>query len=766
LASQRPSDLGRELLRQGLLDEQQLARAREVAGSEGLALDEAITSAGLLEEDRLLGFIAERYRIARVDLDDIPIDEQLIKLLPEGTARRYLALPLYRKGHVIVVALAEPWKVNRVDEVQFSIGRAIRPVLASRQQLRQKLDELFINKGKNGAETEGSAESGAFLQEALSDLEDAGLVTEGGQQESSSEQQLLRESSASPIVKIVNDILIRAIHKGASDIHIEPQETVVIVRFRVDGALREVMSLPAKVQKAIISRIKVLASMDISVARRPQDGRIKLHYRERPLDLRVSTLPTYWGEKVVMRVLDQSGSSLELDKLGFLRAEREQIERIMHQPQGMLLVTGPTGSGKTTTLYSVLSAINQVDVNIITVEDPVEYQLPKINQVPVNPKAGMTFAAGLRSILRQDPNIIMVGEIRDLETAEIALESAETGHMVFSTLHTNSAVGAVTRFLDMDVPGYLLASSLSGVLAQRLLRRLCPDCKEPAEIGEGLRTRFNIPPEVTFYEGKGCPTCDGQGTKGRLGAYELMLVDRDIADGIYQGVAEADLVDRARQDGMHLMFEDALIKAMQGKVSMAEVLRAIETPGGIEIDAGRLLAEADEPWEGRGKGHPAADARSGPARRTAALVVSGEAGHSRRIAALLETEGLAVDVTDSGRKALDLIREHRPGLVVADMDTPDLDGLVLAESLRREAEIRTTPLILLAEDDNIRTEIRALESGADELLTKPLDPDRFLARIRRVRNLHQRLAEELAGHPRMPPAQDADAGEDAAGEGN
>ncbi|MEF8792656.1 ATPase, T2SS/T4P/T4SS family [Thiohalorhabdus sp.] len=428
-----------------------------------------------------------------------------------------------------------------------------------------------------------------------------------------------------------------------------------------------------------------------------------------------------------MRILDQSGGSLELAKLGFLRAEYEALEGIIRQPQGMLLVTGPTGSGKTTTLYSVLSAINKEDVNIVTEEDPVEYQLAKINQVPVNPKAGMTFAAGLRSILRQDPNIIMVGEIRDQETAEIALESAETGHMVFSTLHTNSAVGAVTRFLDMDVPGYLLASSLSGVLAQRLLRRNCPDCSEPVEVGQGLRARYNIPDTVTFYEGQGCPTCDGQGTKGRMGFYELLLLDREIAEGINSGATEAELVDRARRNGMHLMFEDGLIKAMQGKVSLTEVLRGLEVPSGVAIDGGRLWEEADKTW----------------AERATALVVSGEAGHAEMVASILRTGGLAVSVTDSGRQGLDRIRRQAPALVVADRDSSDLDGVALAESLRREPGLREVPLLLLADTMSVREETQALAAGADDFLAKPLDPERLMARVRRL----QRRASETPTYP-------------------
>ena len=747
MARTRPKSLAHEVTECGLVSEEALEQAREQSHQDGTPLDQALVASGAVDEAALLDFIAEHYQVPLVDLDDVPLDHSLIDLLPEKTARHYLALPLYKKGHTITVAMAEAWDVARVDEVRFSIGRSIRPVLASRTALREKLDDLFVNSTPDVADSGDDGDDAYdFLQDALSEVE--GDLAAPPEQEADSAQKLLQESSASPIVKIVNDVLIRAVHKGASDIHIEPQESTVIVRFRLDGALREIMQLPVKAKNAIVSRVKVLSGMDISVSRKPQDGRIKLHYRDNPLDLRVSTLPTYWGEKVVMRLLDQSGVGLELDKLGFLAGEREQLEAIMQQPQGMLLVTGPTGSGKTTTLYSVLSAINQVDVNIITVEDPVEYQLARINQVPVNPKAGMTFASGLRAILRQDPNVIMVGEIRDQETAEIALESAETGHMVFSTLHTTSAAGAVTRFLDMNIPAYLLASSLSGVLAQRLLRRNCPDCSEPVEVGEGLRTKYNIPRDVVFHEGKGCPTCDGQGTKGRMGAYELLLADRDIQAGIHEGAAESALIDRARSNGMHLMFEDGLIKAMRGEVPLTEVLRSIELPPGVEIDAVRLWEEADLRWEERGTGkRPGAAATAETEAAGTALVVAEADTTSRLVAMVLEGEGMAVQTAASGREALDQMYQHPPQLVIAEVDIPDLDGIALAESMRREPHLQGIPLMLLAADDDCKRENRALEAGADEYLARPLDPERFLARSRRLRRIYRHLGSDGEGPP-------------------
>ncbi|HKJ88919.1 MAG TPA: ATPase, T2SS/T4P/T4SS family, partial [Gammaproteobacteria bacterium] len=570
-----------------------------------------------------------------------------------------------------------------------------------------------------------------FLQDALNEMEDSELAASGPEEEEESAQKLLQESSASPIVKIVNDILIRSIHKGASDIHIEPQEATVTVRFRVDGALREVMNLPVKARNAIVSRIKVLGGMDISVTRKPQDGRIKLHYRDNPLDLRVSTLPTYWGEKVVMRILDQSGISLELDKLGFLPGERERIEAIMRQPQGMLLVTGPTGSGKTTTLYSTLSSINQEDVNIITVEDPVEYQLPRINQVPVNPKAGMTFAAGLRSILRQDPNVIMVGEIRDQETAEIALEAAETGHMVFSTLHTTSASGAVTRLMDMEVPAYLIASSLSGVVAQRLLRRNCPDCSEPVDIGEGVRKKYNIPDHITFYEGRGCSTCDGQGKKGRMGVYEMLIPDREVIDAVYSGATESDLVERARRSGMNLMFEDGLIKAMRGAVAFSDVINTVGAPKGVNIDAERLLEQADLPWEERGLTATRKKKREADEPETI-LVVDDSRTIRDMSRFVLESEGFRVLQAEDGREGFETLCKEMPDLVLTDMEMPNMGGDELVKKMKGESTLAHIPVVVLTSQEGEETEAGVLGHGADDFINKPIEPMTLTARVKKI----------------------------------
>ncbi len=583
-------DLGEKLIEKGLLDREGLAEARSQARKTNQSFKECLVEQHFVDEEALLTTLSELYHIPKVNLEEFSLTPEVAELLPYEVAYKYQALPLGQHRGMIVLAMREPQNMHLVDELRFYVGRPVQAVFAPQSAIMAKLNELY------GIDESALIEDESALEEALADLE-----VEASEEESEAEEgvEVQARSASSPIAKLVNEIFIRAFQKRASDIHIESAESAIRVRFRVDGALRVIRHLPKKVQNAVISRLKVLGAMDISDSRRPQDGRIKLRIQGHRLDIRVSTLPTFWGEKVVMRLLDQSGVGLDLDALGFLRAEREKLDELLHQPQGLILVTGPTGSGKTTTLYSALSAINTEEINLTTIEDPVEYQLPGINQVPVNPKAGMTFAAGLRALLRQDPDVLMVGEIRDYETADIALEAAETGHRVFSTLHTTSASGAVTRLLDMGVPGYLVASSLSAVLAQRLLRCNCPDCSEPMEVAEGLRKKYRVPDAVTFYRGTGCSQCDGLGKKGRIGVYELLVPDRQVLESIYTGASEREIRDRARQGGMHLMIEDGLIKAMRGTVDFNEMIQNVAAPPGAEFNAKQLLEQADAAWEER-----------------------------------------------------------------------------------------------------------------------------------------------------------------------
>jgi type IV pilus assembly protein PilB len=733
--AKRP-DLGEKLTEKGLLNEETLNEARSKAGQAKQPFEEFLLDQGYVREEDLLPLLSEMHHIPMVDLDDLTIKAEAANLLPYEIASKYRVLPLGQRRGTVVLAMRNAHNIRLVDELRFHVGRPVQTVYAGQKAIEGKLGDLY---GSGGGEEDLGTDDAA-ISEALQDIE----VEEGPSEDEQSEDAVRAESASSPMVKLVNEILLRAVQKGASDIHIESAESSLVVRFRIDGVLQVIRRLPKKVQNAVISRLKVLGGMDISDSRRPQDGRIKLRIKDRNLDIRVSTLPTFWGEKVVMRILDQAGVGLDLDVLGFLRAEREQIDHIMNQPQGMMLVTGPTGSGKTTTLYSVLSAINTDEINIITVEDPVEFQLSGINQVPVNPKAGMTFAAGLRSILRQDPNVIMVGEIRDQETGEIALEAAETGHMVFSTLHTTSAAGAVTRLIDMDVPSYLIASSLSGVLAQRLLRRNCPDCSEPAEVGEGLRKKYNIPEEVTFYRGKGCSTCEGQGKKGRMGVYELLVPDKEVIEGINRGASESELVDAARKAGMNLMFEDGLIKAMRGAVDLNDVVQTVGAPAGVKVDAERLLEQADLPWEERGLTATRKKKREADEPDTV-LVVDDSRTIRDMSRFVLESEGYKVIIAEDGREGLETAYKDMPDLILTDMQMPNMNGDELVQKVKNDPGMVHIPVIVLTSQEGEETEAGVLAHGADDFINKPIEPMTLTARVKKILATYQRFYGQAGG---------------------
>ncbi len=725
-------DLGERIVSKGLLKQETLEEARSKAGNAKRPFEEFLIEEGYVREEDLLPVLSEMHHIPQVNLDDLTIRSEAASLLPYEIASKYRVLPLGQRRGTVVLAMRFAHNIRLVDELRFHVGRPVQTVYAPQAAIEAKLSEVY----GSGEEDLISGDDDSVISEALQEID----IEEGpGRDEDDPAVEAARaESASSPMVKLVNELFLRAVQKGASDIHLESAESSLVVRFRVDGVLQVIRRLPKKVQNAVISRIKVLGGMDISDSRRPQDGRIKLRIKERSLDIRVSTLPTFWGEKVVMRLLDQSGVGLDLDVLGFLRAEREEIERIMQQPQGMMLVTGPTGSGKTTTLYSVLSAINTDQINIITVEDPVEFQLSGINQVPVNPKAGMTFAAGLRSILRQDPDVILVGEIRDQETAEIALEAAETGHMVFSTLHTTSATGAVTRLMDMEVPAYLIASSLSAVLAQRLLRRNCPDCSEPTEVGEALRKKFNIPKGITFYEGKGCSTCDGQGKKGRVGVYEMLIPDREVLDGVYSGANEAELVDRARRAGMNLMFEDALVKAMRGMVTLDDIIQTVGTPTGVQIDAERLLEQADLPWEERGLTVKRAKKREANEPDTV-LVVDDSRTIRDMSRFVLESEGFRVIQAEDGREGFEMAYKEMPDLVLTDIQMPNMGGDELIQRLKGDSSMAGMPVVVLTSQEGEETEAGVLAHGADDFINKPIEPMTLTARVKKILSTYKRF---------------------------
>ena len=472
-------------------------------------------------------------------------------------------------GNSLAVAMADPTNVFALDDIAFMTNLQVLPLVASQTAIRKAIDRNYQSK------TEAIA---SVMQDISSDLANVEVVE--GEEDTGSKVDVfeLKESAdEAPVVKLVNMVLVDAIQKGASDIHFETYEKVFRIRFRMDGVLHEMLSPPKRLESAILSRLKIMSNLDIAERRLPQDGRIKLRYNTREIDFRVSTLPTIFGEKAVLRILDKDALQLDLTKLGFDPWSHEKFSSVIHQPYGMVLITGPTGSGKTTTLYSAIHTINSPDVNIMTAEDPVEYNLKGVNQVQINESVGRTFAAALRSFLRQDPDVILVGETRDLETAQISIRAALTGHLVFTTLHTNDCPSTVARLLDMGIPPFLVSSSLLLILAQRLGRKVCTACKEPYEVDEQTLVPYGHAPtgrgKVTLHKGKGCPTCSFTGMKGRVAIYEVMPISDELRDGILRSVTTAELREIAQSQGMKTLRQSGLLKVLDGTTTIEEVLR-------------------------------------------------------------------------------------------------------------------------------------------------------------------------------------------------
>ncbi|MDK2816194.1 MAG: type pilus assembly protein PilB [Moorella sp. (in: firmicutes)] len=539
--------LGDLLIAAGMITPAQLEQALQEQKRTGERLGKVLIRLGFITEASILEVLEFQLGIPKVVLADYHLDPEVVRLVPEGLARRYQAIPIRLDGNRLLVAMADPLNLLALDDLRLATGKEIMPAIAAEREIEEALSRFWQK------ETAASMSEAA----AAAALEAPGP---GG-------------TEGAPAVRLVNSFIQQAIQMRASDIHIEPQEGEVRVRLRVDGLLRELTRLPLGVLSSLISRIKIMAGMDIAEKRLPQDGRFQFTLGKRNVDLRVSSLPTVYGEKVVLRLLDQEAMLLSLDDLGFLPAIKERFASLIHSSYGMLLITGPTGSGKTTTLYATLNILSSPEKNIITIEDPVEYLLPGINQVRVNPKAGLTFASGLRSILRQDPDIIMVGEIRDRETADIAVRAATTGHLVFSTLHTNDAAGAVTRLLDMGVEPYLVNSSLIGVVAQRLVRRLCPHCREIYRPEPGSLEKTWLPEVEELWRGRGCQRCSFTGYAGRTAIQEVLVMNEELRSLVTAKAPAMALKEAAVAAGMVPLIEDGLEKVRQGITTVSEVLR-------------------------------------------------------------------------------------------------------------------------------------------------------------------------------------------------
>ena len=555
-------NIGLKLLEARLITPEALQKAQLQIKTGGGNLTGALVKIGAIAEEDLSKFLSEFFGVPSVDLSNFNPDPSLVRVLPADVANKFQAVPVSRSGRRLTVAMANPANIFAIDDIKFITGYEVQPCVAPESAIKKAIDKAYDSAATFESVMRGLDDEIEVLDDPADDVPDVAL---------------LGEAEQAPVVKLVNSLITDAVRKGASDIHMEPYEKSLRVRFRIDGTLYEMMSPPFRMKAAVTSRLKIMADLDIAERRVPQDGRIKLRLLGRNIDLRVSTLPTIFGEKVVMRILDKGNLNIDLNKLGFQEQALNDFTKAIAMPYGMVLVTGPTGSGKTTSLYSALSKINQPEVNIMTAEDPVEYNLEGVNQVLVNEGVGLTFAAALRAFLRQDPNIVMVGEIRDLETASIAVKAALTGHLVLSTLHTNDAPSTINRMVDMGIEPFLVASSTNLIMAQRLVRRICKNCKADivlhAEVLRELGISDAEAKAASFKEGKGCVDCNNTGYRGRLGVYEVMPVTPKVRDLILDRAPTSQIKKAAVAEGMLTLRADGLVKLKNGVTTAEEVLK-------------------------------------------------------------------------------------------------------------------------------------------------------------------------------------------------
>ena len=586
--------LGEILVRENLLTPVQLREALEFQREHGGRLGFNLVKMGLVSDDMITAVLSRQYGVPSVNLELFDVDESVIRLIPRDVADKYSVLPLSRVGATLTLAMVDPTNVFAMDDIKFMTGLNIEPVVVSEASVQEAISRYYSSsreielardfeegEGHNNGQIEALPQPSMSLDELDFEADGADALEVIEDNDEIDLSNLTRMSEDAPVVRLVNVLLADSLQRGASDIHIEPYEREMRIRFRIDGVLYDVMHPPLRLRDALISRIKILSKLDIAEKRLPQDGRIKIklkvHGRSRELDFRVSTLPTLFGEKVVLRLLDKERLMLDMTKLGFEAESLVKFQRNITKPYGMVLVTGPTGSGKTNTLYSALQALNTSETNIMTAEDPVEFNLPGINQVQMKEQIGLNFAAALRSFLRQDPNIILVGEVRDFETAEIAIKAALTGHLVLSTLHTNDAPSTISRLMNMGIEPFLVATSVNLIQAQRLIRRICKDCKVEQHLPpEGLvevGISLEEARQLKTYKGTGCSKCNNTGYKGRVGLYEVMEVTDEIRELILIGASSLELRKRAIEDGMITLRESGLQKIRNGITTLEEVVR-------------------------------------------------------------------------------------------------------------------------------------------------------------------------------------------------
>jgi type IV pilus assembly protein PilB len=710
--------VGDLLIRAGLVDAAGLARGLEAQSQQMTTLGRALAGLGLAKESAVAAAIASALHLEYLEGEPPEVGAAVAALLPAAFCRKNGIASLSSDGKLLRVAVTNPMDYSVLQDVEFRTGKKAVTVVVTQTWIETLIHRLYPDADV------------ALSYDMLDAVKPAGEVeaTAEGEYELVDPASLAKDIRLPPIVKLVNLILSDAAKAGASDVHIEPHEAEVQVRQRVDGLLHDVLTIPHHLQDAAISRVKIMSGMDIAERRKPQDGRSRLRFEGRRIDLRVSTMPTQFGEKIVIRLLNTDKALPTIDQLGLSGENLRLLRSFLSNAQGMILVTGPTGSGKSSTLYTALNYIKSSTNNIITLEDPIEIQVPGVNQMQVNPRAGVTFASGLRSILRQDPNVILVGEIRDQETADIAFGASQTGHLLLSTLHTNDATATLTRLYDLGIQPFLIASSLLGILAQRLVRRPCPACaigQQPgADTIEKAGGAGRLPSDGRWVAGRGCDQCGQSGFKGRIAIHEVLAVTEEIRDLISRRAAEHVIKKAAMLGGMRTLLEDGIEKAAQGLTTLDEVLRVVARSD--STDTPRAAGPNAAP---RGDlGEPPSATLGGRV-----LVVEDNATITTVVKYFLELEGFEVLVAEDGVIGLEMALRERPDVIVTDVNMPGMGGMAMVKALRADTRTSLMRIMMLTSESSVESEAEGLAAGADDYVLKPVEPRRLAARVKALR---------------------------------
>ncbi|MBN1833626.1 MAG: type II/IV secretion system protein [Deltaproteobacteria bacterium] len=719
--------LGELLIEAGLIDERTLSKALDIQKIKKKKLGQILVDMGVADQQVIANALASQLNIPLVRLKEMKISKEAISMVPAEIAQHYLLVPVERTDKGLTVAMANPLEFYAVDDLRFVTQMPIHVAVAPESDVLEAIEQFYLKSGLERVlgSTPGPEQGIEIVKRQETEEQDV-----------KDPKEMLALTERPPVVRLTAAILGDAITSNASDIHIEPQRSAVIIRYRIDGIMREIMKTDRHVHASLVSRIKVISNMDISIRRKPQDGKSQVRFGGKGYDLRVSTIPTSYGEKVTMRILSPDSAKTGIEDLGLSERISQDLIDAISMPQGIVLVTGPTGSGKSSTLYACLNRLKSPEVNIVTVEDPIEFDIEGVNQVQINPQAGITFAAGLRSILRQDPDIVMVGEIRDSETASIACQAAQTGHLVLSTLHTNDAPSALTRLLDLGIESFLISESLQAVVGQRLVRTICEECKIPEPLSAQILKR--LPPhikenkEAVFWKGVGCEACRYTGYSGRLGIFEVLKITPSLREAMGSGASTLDIKRLAEKDGFRTMGMDGLDKALKGLTTIEEVFR-VAPPDyeGIfdEPVREKAYSEKDRDEVMRSE-EPVPSLTS--IKPNKILVADDNQIILKLVRHILEADGHLVISAEDGLKALRLAMQEKPDLIVTDYLMPKLNGIELIEKLKARLSSRYIPIIMLTAKEDEDFQNKGIKAGADDYMTKPLNAREFLAKANRL----------------------------------